>query len=124
MGRGVTTGMLCAASMIGSALIASQGFRPDPIAVEEDASLSARCEALDDDHARARIGGCEGGPHERGRAVVDEVVDHRQPSRRQARVVAVLPGEPCVEVHAAFQGQPLPASVRGDTRSASRLRSN
>lgn len=51
MGRWITTVMLCAASMIGSALIASQGFAPDPIAVEEDALLSD-CEALDDDHAR------------------------------------------------------------------------
>ena len=38
--------------MIGSALIASQGFAPEPIAIEEDASLSAECEAIDDDHAR------------------------------------------------------------------------
>jgi hypothetical protein len=52
MGRWMTTVMLCAASMIGSALIASQGFGPDPIAVEEDASLSAKCEALEDAHAR------------------------------------------------------------------------
>jgi hypothetical protein len=52
MGRWITTVLLCAASMIGSAMIASQGFRPDPIPVEEDASLSARCEALDDAHAR------------------------------------------------------------------------
>jgi hypothetical protein len=63
-------------------------------------------------------------PHQRGRVVGLEVLDHLEPPRRQARVVAVLPGEPCVKVHAAFQGQPLPASVRGDTRSASRLRSN
>ena len=52
MGRLMTTVMLCAASMIGSALIASQGFAPDPMAVEEDASLYTECEALDDEHAR------------------------------------------------------------------------
>ena len=52
MGRWMTTVMLCAASMIGSALIASQGFAPDPVPVEEDASHYTDCESLDDDHAR------------------------------------------------------------------------
>lgn len=52
MGKLMTTVMLCAASMIGSALIASQGFGPDPVPHEEDASLYAECEALDDEHAR------------------------------------------------------------------------
>ena len=52
MGRLITTVMLCAASMIGSAMIASQGFGPDPVPVEEDALLYAECESLDDDHAR------------------------------------------------------------------------
>ena len=36
--------------MIGSALIASQGFRPDPVP-RESASI-AECQSLDDDHAR------------------------------------------------------------------------
>ena len=52
MGKLLTTVMLCAVSMIGSALIATQGFRPDPVPNQEDASLYAECEALDDDHAR------------------------------------------------------------------------
>jgi hypothetical protein len=52
MGKLITTVMLCVVSMIGSALIGSQGFAPDPIPVEEDASLSTECEAIDDDHAR------------------------------------------------------------------------
>ena len=52
MGRLMTTLMLCAVSMIGSALLGSQGFAPDPIPVEEDASLYADCDAIDDDHAR------------------------------------------------------------------------
>jgi hypothetical protein len=52
MGKLITAAMLCAVSMIGSALIASQGFAPEPIAIEEDASLSAECAAIDDDHAR------------------------------------------------------------------------
>lgn len=52
MGKFTTTVVLCAASMIGAALIGSQGFEPDPVAFEEDASLRAECEALNDEHAR------------------------------------------------------------------------
>ena len=52
MGKIATTVMLCAASMLGSALIASQGFDPDPVPVDEDAARRAECLALDDAHAR------------------------------------------------------------------------
>ena len=52
MGKLLTTVMLCGASMIGSALIAGQGFGPEPVPDEEDAALYAECEALDDEHAR------------------------------------------------------------------------
>ena len=45
-------------------------------------------------------------PDQHGGAVVDEVVDHPQPPRRQARVVAVLPREPRVEVDATLHGWP------------------
>jgi hypothetical protein len=48
----MTTVLLCAASMIGAAMMASQGFGPDPLLDEEDAALSAECESLDDEHAR------------------------------------------------------------------------
>jgi UPF0716 family protein affecting phage T7 exclusion len=34
MGKWITTVLLCAASMLGAALIASQGFRPDPLPQE------------------------------------------------------------------------------------------
>ena len=50
MGKWITTALLCAASMLGSALIASQGFRPDPI--PEDTASAAECAAIADDHAR------------------------------------------------------------------------
>jgi hypothetical protein len=50
MGKWITTALLCAASMIGSALIASGGFGPDPLP-EESASV-AQCQSLADDHAR------------------------------------------------------------------------
>jgi hypothetical protein len=50
MGKWITTALLCAASMIGSALIASQGFGPDPI--PEDTATVAECASLTDDHAR------------------------------------------------------------------------
>ncbi len=52
MGRLLTTVLLCAASMLGSAMIASHGFGPDPVPYEEDASRVADCEAVTDDHAR------------------------------------------------------------------------
>ena len=44
-------------------------------------------------------------PHQHGGAEVDEVVDHPQPSRRQARVVAVLAREPGVEVDTTLHGR-------------------
>lgn len=50
MGRWITTALLCAASMLGSALIASQGFGPDPLP-DESARLAA-CSHISDDHAR------------------------------------------------------------------------
>ena len=50
MGKWITTALLCAASMFGSAMIASQGFGPDP--VTEDTAAVAACDALADDHAR------------------------------------------------------------------------
>jgi hypothetical protein len=52
MGKIATTVMLCAASMLGSALIASQGFEPDPVPVEDDATRHADCLSLDDAQAR------------------------------------------------------------------------
>ena len=52
MARLLTTMLLCAVSMIGAALIAAQGFGPDPIADVEKASIYAECQALDDEHAR------------------------------------------------------------------------
>ena len=52
MGKLLTTVLLCAASMIGAAMMASQGFGPDPLLDEEDAVLSAECAALEDEHAR------------------------------------------------------------------------
>jgi hypothetical protein len=50
MGKWITTALLCAASMLGSALIASQGFRPDPI--PEDITTAAECASIADAHAR------------------------------------------------------------------------
>lgn len=50
MGRWITTALLCAASMIGSALIASQGFGPEPLPSE--AGVVADCGSITDDHAR------------------------------------------------------------------------
>lgn len=50
MGRWIVTALLCAASMLGSALIASQGFRPDPL--PEDRPVPSECAAIIDDHAR------------------------------------------------------------------------
>ena len=50
MGKWITTALLCAASMLGSALIASQGFRPDPL--PEDTTTAAECAKIPDDHAR------------------------------------------------------------------------
>jgi hypothetical protein len=52
MGRLLTTVLLCAASMIGAAAIASQGFGPDPIIERNDAALATECESLEDEHAR------------------------------------------------------------------------
>lgn len=53
MGRWLTTVMLCAASMIGAAMIASQGFGPDPLLDDADTALSVECDSLTDEHARA-----------------------------------------------------------------------
>jgi hypothetical protein len=50
MNKWITTALLCAASMLGSALIASQGFRPDP--VPEHTTTAAECASIADDHAR------------------------------------------------------------------------
>ena len=50
MGKWITTALLCAASMLGSALIASQGFRPDPI--PDQPTSAAECASIADDHAR------------------------------------------------------------------------
>lgn len=50
MGRWITTALLCVASMAGSALIASQGFGPDPL--PQDTVSLAECESLADQHAR------------------------------------------------------------------------
>jgi hypothetical protein len=50
MGRWLTTALLCAASMLGSALLAGQGFRPDPIPAES--ASAAECVSLADGQAR------------------------------------------------------------------------
>jgi hypothetical protein len=50
MGKWITTALLCAASMIGSALIASQGFRPDSL--PQDPRSHVSCDEITDDHAR------------------------------------------------------------------------
>ncbi|HEX4913481.1 MAG TPA: hypothetical protein VFV51_05975 [Vicinamibacterales bacterium] len=50
MGKWITTALLCAASMIGSAMIASQGFGPDPL--PDESAAIVECESLADDHAR------------------------------------------------------------------------
>ena len=49
MGRWITTALLCAVSMIGSALIGSQGFGPDPL--PDEAAVAAECGSLADEHA-------------------------------------------------------------------------
>ena len=48
MGRWITTALLCAASMVGAAMIGSQGFGPDPV---PDEAAVAQCGSLADDHA-------------------------------------------------------------------------
>ena len=50
MGRWITTALLCAASMLGAALIASQGFRPDPL--PQETTLQKACDDIADSHAR------------------------------------------------------------------------
>ena len=50
MGKWMTAALLCAVSMLGSALIASQGFGPDPI--PENSASAAECASLADHHAR------------------------------------------------------------------------
>ena len=51
MGKWITTVLLCAVSMLGAAMIASQGFRPDPLPQETE--LQTACDNLTDEHARA-----------------------------------------------------------------------
>ena len=50
MGKWITTALLCAASMVGSAMIASQGFGPEPL--PEESAAIVDCDSLADDHAR------------------------------------------------------------------------
>lgn len=50
MGKWLTTALLCAASMLGAALIASQGFHPDPLA--QETTLQNACDDISDAHAR------------------------------------------------------------------------
>ena len=50
MGKWITTVLLCGVSMLGAALMASQGFRPDPL--PQESGLQTACDDLDDDHAR------------------------------------------------------------------------
>jgi hypothetical protein len=50
MGKWITTALLCAASMLGAAMIASQGFHPDPLPPET--ASRAACADIADDHAR------------------------------------------------------------------------
>jgi hypothetical protein len=50
MGRWITTALLCAASMLGSAMIASQGFGPDP--VPSEAAVATECGSIADPDAR------------------------------------------------------------------------
>ena len=50
MGKWITTALLCAASMIGAAMIASQGFRPDPL--EQETTFQKACDDISDSHAR------------------------------------------------------------------------
>ena len=49
MGKWITTALLCAVSMLGAAMIASQGFRPDPLPLD---TTSVACGDIQDDHAR------------------------------------------------------------------------
>ncbi|HJU42690.1 MAG TPA: hypothetical protein VJ691_07735 [Vicinamibacterales bacterium] len=51
MGKWITTALLCAASMVGAALIASQGFHPDPL--PEETTLQEACDDIQDRDARA-----------------------------------------------------------------------
>jgi hypothetical protein len=46
----MTTALLCAVSMLGAAMIASQGFGPDPLPAET--TLQNQCDDLEDDHTR------------------------------------------------------------------------
>ena len=48
MGRWITTALLCATSMLGAAMIASQGFRPDPL----PAAQQPACDDSPDDYER------------------------------------------------------------------------
>jgi hypothetical protein len=50
MGKWVTTVLLCSASMVGAALIGSQGFGPDPL--PQETTLQTACDDIPDAHAR------------------------------------------------------------------------
>ena len=50
MGKWITTALLCAVSMLGAALIASQGFRPDPL--PQETTFQTPCDEISDPHAR------------------------------------------------------------------------
>ena len=50
MGKWITTALLCAASMLGAALMASQGFRPDPL--PQQSTFQQSCDDISDSHAR------------------------------------------------------------------------
>ena len=50
MGKWITTALLCAASMFGAAMIASQGFRPDSL--PQESAFQQACDDLSDAHAR------------------------------------------------------------------------
>ena len=50
MGKWIATVLLCGVSMLGAALMAGQGFRPDPLPQETEATSA--CDDLTDDHAR------------------------------------------------------------------------
>jgi hypothetical protein len=50
MGKWITTALLCAASMLGGALMASQGFGPDPL--PQETAFQKACDDISDPHGR------------------------------------------------------------------------
>ncbi|GAA3143595.1 hypothetical protein [Nonomuraea salmonea] len=76
-------------------------------AVEARAGVD-RAERLLFEVGQGQRAAAHGRPHQHGRAVVLKVVDHAQAAGRQARVIAVLAGEPGVEVDTAVHGQGPP----------------